>query len=233
MALEYKLCKPANLEIFIPEKILMSSKEECTSSNTLPFFFPNGEQKHILNNFVLSSALLFTVSPSPSENRHMFAMDCICCFYIKQSFFIVLGLPFSLDSFSFPYHLLMLITSYFPLFLYSLTDSLFLWTRRTNALSWVFLSSDKLFKKTFHSFMFKYLILIKFANLFPALKKIAFLKHRASVLLAEASLCSIPPNVLRSGSLAPGNHPLPAQWPHLSLSITTLPKMVRHYTFLC
>lgn len=52
MALEYKLCKPANSEIFIPEKILMSSETECTSSNN-PFFFPNREQKHILNNFLL------------------------------------------------------------------------------------------------------------------------------------------------------------------------------------
>lgn len=75
--------------------------------------------------------------------------------------------------------------------------------------------------------MFKYLNLITFANLFCTLKQIAFLKHRACVLLAEASLHSIPPNVVRSGSLAPGSHPLPAQWPHSSLSITTLPKMVK------
>lgn len=80
--------------------------------------------------------------------------------------------------------------------------------------------------------MLKYLVLIKFANLFRTLKKIAFLKHRGHVLPAEASLCSIPLNVTRSGSLAPGSRPRPAQWPHSSLSITTLPKMVKSWRAL-
>lgn len=78
--------------------------------------------------------------------------------------------------------------------------------------------------------MLKYLILNKSASIFPTLRKTAIWSTKLACCWLRL-LCSVRLNVIRSGSLAPGN-PVPAQWFHPFLSVTTLSKMVNSWKAL-